>query len=484
MSTQDNCVGEVGQDKLDGFYAIGEMNKASIIMLSETGIVPKPLAAKIAKGISQVIAEGDQPGAKRSGDYMLVEARLTEIVGPDASRVHSGRSRHDMLSTKERMFLRGALLATFKTLNSSREKLLTLASKHINTIIPAYTHGVQAQPTTLAHYLLAYAASFDRDGERLRQAYARINLGPLGTAALRNSSFPIDRARLAELLGFDGLVENAYDANHISPWETNTELACFLAISALAIGNFAQDVHIQYRNPVPWITLKECELTGGSSIMPQKRNPMGLEHLHAISSKVIGDAQATFFTPHNAGTGMLGYRYANQTLLTAADASSMYKLFGDVVANLVVNTDRALEEVYADYSTMTEVADTLQRVGDVPFRIGHHFLSGLTTYGRSHGMKPAEIPYQEAVRIFKEAAGGQNLPLTEPEFKTVLSAQNMVNESRGIGGPQPAEVKRMLADQGRRLSADADWVKTQRAKLKNASTTLQRTFADLAASAK
>jgi len=466
--------------QLDEFYTIGEMNKASIIMLSETGVVPKPLAAKIAKGIAQVIAEGDQPGAKRPGDYLLIEPRLIEVVGPDASRLHSGRSRQDMLSTTERMFLRDALLATFESLNSSRDKLLTFASKHVDTIIPAYTHGVQAQPTTLAHYLLAYAESLERDGERLRQAYARLNLSPLGAAALGTSSFPVDRVRLAGLLGFEGLVENSYDANHVSPWETNTELASMLAISALAIGNFAQDLHTQYHNPVPWITLEKGPLTGGSSIMPQKQNPMGIERLRTIASKVIGDAQATFFMPHNASSGMFDYRFSDQTRLAAADASSMYRLLGAVIDNLVVDRHRALAEVDADYSTMTEVADTLQRVGDVPFRTGHHFLSELTTYGRSHGMRPIEIPYEEAVRIFKEVTGGDKLPLTEAEFKAVMSAQNMVSVSRGIGGPQPAEVNRMLADQRQHLAADRDWVKRQRTRLQDASTMLQRAFTELA----
>ena len=475
-----SCLAANSSAQLDEFYTIGEMNKASIIMLSETGIVPKPLAGKIARGIAQVIAEGDQPGAKRPGDYLLIEPRLIEVVGPDASRIHSGRSRQDMLSTTERIFLRDALLATFESLNSSRDKLLTFAGGHIDTIIPAYTHGVQAQPTTLAHYLLAYAESLSRDGERLRQAYARLNLSPLGAAALGTSSFPINRVRLAALLGFEGLVENSYDANHVSPWETNTELASMLAISALAIGNFAQDLHTQYHNPVPWITLKKGPLTGGSSIMPQKQNPMGIEQLRTIASKVIGDAQATFFLPHNASSGMFDYRFSDQTRLAAADASSMYKLLGGVIDNLIVDCHRALEEVDADYSTMTEVADTLQRVGDVPFRIGHHFLSELTTYGRSQGMRPIEIPYEEAVRIFKEVTDGDKLPMTDVQFKAVMSAQNMVSMSRGIGGPQPAEVNRMLAHQRQRLEADRDWVKSQRTKLQDASTMLQRAFTEMA----
>jgi len=466
----------------DDFYTIGEMNKASIVMLQEKGIVPKPLAAKIAKGIAEVIAEGDQPGAKRPNDYLIVEARLTALAGPDASRVHSGRSRQDMLSTTERMKLREGLLNIFESLNSSRDKLQTLASKHIETIIPAYTHGVQAQPTTLAHYLLALAASLERDGERLRQAYTRINLSPLGAAALGTSSFAIDRARLAALLGFDGIVENSYDANHVSPAETNTEFASALAISALAIGHFVQDIQTQYHNPLPWFTLQEGRLTGISSIMPQKRNPMALERVRTLCSMVIGDAQTTFFMAHNSTTGMFDYRFAAQTLQAAEKASSMYKLFGDLLDNLVINRDRALAEVEADYSTMTEVADILQREANVPFRIGHHFASELTNYGRARGKRPTEIPYEEAVRIYKEVAG-EKLPLTESRFRESMSPQYMVFGSRGRGGPQSEEVTRMLADHRQRLGADGEWVKERRTRLEDASATLQREFTQLASTA-
>ena len=387
-----------------------------------------------------------------------------------------------MLSTTERMKLREGLLKLFESHNSSREKLLTLASKHTDTIIPAYTHGVQAQPTTLAHYLLALAASLDRDGERLRQAYARINLSPLGAAALGTSSFPVDRARLAALLGFDGIVENSYDANHVSPAETNTEFASALAISALAIGHFVQDVHTQYHNPFPWFTLRERRLTGISSIMPQKRNPTALERLRLLCSTVIGDAQTTFIMAHNSTTGMSDYRYAAQTLQTAEKASSMYKLFGEVIDGLVINRDRALAEVDADFSTMTEVADILQREANVPFRVGHHFASELTNYGRSSGKRPSEIPYEEAVRIYKEVTGDK-LPLNETRFKESISAQNMVFGSRGRGGPQREEVTRMLSDHRQRLAADGAWVKDCRTRLENASAALQRTFTALAATA-
>ena len=291
-------------DAHDDCYRLGQINKASIVMLAETGLVPEPLAATIARGIERVIAEQDRPGARRSSDYLVFEAQLVEVACHDASRLHTGRSRQDIGSTNRRLAIRDAsLLATCDRLLAPRDALLNLASQHTGTIIPAYTHGVQAQPTSLAHYLLAFAAGLERDAARLEEAFARLNRSPLGAAALGTSGFPLDRERLAALLGFSGVVKNAYDANHVSSVDSKLELATVLATSAVSVGQFMEDVHIQYHDPVPWLQL-DRSLTGISSIMPQKRNPSALEAARRLSSTVIGDAQTVFLNAHNTSTGM------------------------------------------------------------------------------------------------------------------------------------------------------------------------------------
>ena len=164
---------------------LDQINKACIVMLSEAGIVPRATAARIARGIAAVIEQMRASGTpRRSADYLDYEPRLTAVVGADASRLHSGRSRQDLASAMARMNLRDGLLQEIDALICAREKTLALATQHTETIIPAYTHGVQAQPTTFAHYLLALAAALARETQRLREAYARINLNPLGAAAL------------------------------------------------------------------------------------------------------------------------------------------------------------------------------------------------------------------------------------------------------------------------------------------------------------
>lgn len=473
--------GPQGRDasRPDTFQYMSQQNKASIVMLAERDLVPRPVASNIARGIRQVIADESKPGSQRSGDYLRFEALLEAAIGEDASRLHTGRSRQDLGSTNDRLFQRDALLDVFDTLTAAREKLLKLAGEHVDTVIPAYTHGVQAQPTSLAHYLLAYAASLDRSSERLKAAYGRINLSPLGAAALATSGFPLDRARLATLLGFDGPVENSYDANHISPVDIKTEFAAALSTAAILIGQFVEDIHIQYHDPAPWLLIKEGPLTGISSIMPQKRNPSVLERLRGLSSQVVGDAHTVFLMAHNTSSGMSDYRGPQRVVEAAQRANQMFDVFGQLVEALVVNPERSLKEVDDDYATMTEVADTLQRVADVPFRIGHHFASEMTTYGRERGKRPRDLTWAELQQIYKDASHGRTLPLTEIQMRQALDAQFVVANRHGSGGSQPEEVRRMLASARSRIAASAEWLRIQRTNLQRAERTLEQEFGNL-----
>ena len=454
------------------------INKASIVMLAEGGLVPHPMAAGIADGIMRVIAGEQASGVQRSADYLDFEPKLIAMAGPDASRLHIGRSRQDIGATIARMSLRDTLLRGFEAVVVSREKLLALAGQHTQTIIPAYTHGVQAQPTTFAHYLLAWASALARDSERLQEAYRRINKSPLGAAALGTSSFPIDRRRLAELLGFDGLVENSYDANHLSSVDSGLEVASALQISAIQLGQFAQDIHAQYGAPSPWLMLSEGKLTGVSSLMPQKRNPAALEQLRTQSSILVGEMQTVLLLAHNNRTGMFDSRSYDP--VPSERPLQVYGLFQQVLDGLEVDRDRALAEINAGYSTASEIADALLRTADVPFRVGHHYASALTSYGRSKRIQLNEIPHAEAARIYKEETR-HDFPLNEAAFRETISAEHMVSGSRGVGGPQLAEATRMLGDESARVKSDLDWLESRRSLLDAADTALNKAVAALAA---
>ena len=394
--------------------------------------------------------------------------------------MHSGRSRQDILSTTRRLMLRERVLDLLDAMSAARGRMITLAGEHVETIVPAYTNGVQAQPTTFAHYLLAFASAYARDAERLRQAYARLNLSPLGSAALGTSSFPVNRPRLAELLGFDGVVENSYDANQLATIDVAGELADIASIEALTTGAFVEDIHTQYHQVEPWLLIQTGAFTHTSSIMPQKRNPTILNSLRLQASTVVGDAATYTIQSHNVTPGMPDYK-REQPQKTLEDAAAMFQEVSSLLDNLVVFRERAIAEVNAEYSTTTELADVLQREADVPFRIGHHFASELVDFGRKNKLKPAEIPYADAQRIYTEAGkqfGLENakFPLAEARFRSSLSAEGMVNSSQGLGGPQPAEVRRMLEVEGRHLATDREWTQERRSQLSTAQAGLDAAF--------
>jgi argininosuccinate lyase len=469
----------------DEFYWLGEFNKAAAVMTTEQGIIPRTLAGPLARGVAKVIEEGDKPGGKRPRDYLQYETLVIAHAGPDASRLHSGRSRQDILATTRRAMLRDRTLELIDALDAMRDRLHGFAAQHVATIVPAYTNGVQAQPTTYAHYLGGFAAAFERDAQRLREAYARLNLSPLGTAVLGTSSFPVDRKRLAELLGFNGLVENSFDATQLSTLDTGVELDSIAANLALTIGAFVQDVHTQYHQVEPWLLLREGALTGTSSIMPQKRNPNALNQVRLQASTVVGGAALFMIQSHNVPPGMPDYK-REQSQKTIEDATQMVKQFGQLLDGIVVNTERALAEVNAEYSTTTELADVLQREADVPFRAGHHFASELVTFGRANKLKPADLKFADVKRIYAESIRHFNLPssgelpLSEARFRESLSAQGMIAASKGIGGPQESEVRRLQAQSKERLAKDRAWSKATKQHLADAQSKLNSEFGKLA----
>jgi argininosuccinate lyase len=465
----------------DEFYFMTIANKAQIVMLDEERLVPHAEATRIAAGIRGIVAEQAQPGAARPGDYLRFETQLVQRVGPEASKLHMGRSRNDLGAAVNRMMIRDKVLEASDSLAAARQSLLDLAAKNVNTIYPAYTQHVQAQPISLAHYLLALSSALERDAERTRESYRRLNHSTLGAAALGTSGFPLDRMRLMELAGFDALLENSYDAICVSEADSKIEVASAFAISSLAIGRFAQDLAAQYGDPVPGLYFSD-EMTGRSSIMPQKRNPGAIESLRRLATSVLAESQKSLLMAHNTNFGEVSdVRYAlkDQVLTVGDETSRMYQALKTVLDGLQVNPARTLEKVNADFSTMTELADMLLREAGIPFRIGYNFASAVTTYGRQNGKTPHQITYAEFQRIYKEVNGAV-LPLDADQMQQVVDPRRVVSNRRGRGGPQPAEVERMIAEHRTRLNADREWVVQQRQKLIEAETNLNGAFNRLA----
>jgi argininosuccinate lyase len=456
---------------------LGQINSASVVMLADTGIVTAAQASAIAEGI---LALERTAAEQTSGDYLDYEKRLVDRIGAQASLVHAGRSRQDIASTLSRMNLREDLLDTCEALLQVCESVLQLAAQHRDTLIPAYTHGVQAQPTTFAHYLLALSGALARQLERMMQIHARLNRCPLGAAALSTSSFPIDRPQLARLLGFAGVVENAYDANHLAPVDSCLEFAGALAISAVQISQFAQDLHAQYAAPTPWLTMQAGELMGISSLMPQKRNPAALEQLRAQSSLLLSDMQAPFLLAHNVRTGMFDYRSYDP--LPAQRPIALFTLLNKVIRGLVVDKAQARAEVDADYSTVTEIADALMQQAQVPFRVGHHFASVLTDHGRARKIRLEEIGYEAAAQLYQQQ-NGTPFPLDAPAYAQCVDPERMVFNRRGLGGPQHVEVDRMLAVETDAVQSVRHWHAQARQALRSTHEALMEQVRGLAGSA-
>jgi argininosuccinate lyase len=200
----------------DYSYWIGRINMASAVMLTEEGIISGEVAPKIAQGVEFAINEATRPKGRRPSDVLQVERIIEERSGPEASLIHTGRSRQDILATTRTASLRTAVLDVSEALLAFRSTLIGLARQHTDTIVPSYTNGVQAQPVSYAHYLHAFAESFARDSQRIRDFYPRLNQCALGTAVLANSSWKLNRERLAELLGFDQPILNSYDSSEVS----------------------------------------------------------------------------------------------------------------------------------------------------------------------------------------------------------------------------------------------------------------------------
>lgn len=462
----------------DFFCYLAEANRASLVMLSEAGLVSRGRAQAIAAAMMQLRSEQEAEDSERAANYLPYEERLIELAGEEAADLHLGRSRQDLHGVVRRMLIRDQWLALTGGALKARSALLDLAEQEASTPIPAYTHGVQAQPTTLGHYLLAFSANLERDLQRYREGYVRMNSSPLGAAALGTSGFALNRERLARLLGFAAPVDNSYDANFVSSGDLRRELANILELSAIPIGQLAENLHTQYHNPRPWILLDQSAVSI-STIMPQKRNPRPLDRVRSQASKVLGGVQTQMLLAHNTNTGMHDYRDIAPIIELAEDAQRMYRRYERLIGLLRIDRERALEELRRGFSTMTEVADTLVREAGLPFRTAHRFASALTDYGRANRLRPESLSDEELETIYRETMGGR-LPVSIEKLRRAMDPAAMLADRKGLGGPQAQEVRRMLDSHRESLAKDRAWLGRANEDLLAASLELHEAFAALA----
>jgi argininosuccinate lyase len=423
-------------------------NKAHLIMLVERDLIPRQAANAVMRAIAGLDVARLQ-ASSYTGEFedlfFQVENLIAESAGEAAGNLHLARSRNDLGVAMYRMVLRDKLLRAESSLLELQDVLLAVAYEHRQTVMPAHTHTQQAQPTTLAHYLVAVYDSLTRDLRRLAAAFANCNRSPLGAAALTTSGFAIDRHRVAELLGFDGLVENSYDA--IGGADYLGEVAAALGLSFLGLGRFVNDLLLWSTQEFGVLRVADPYVQV-SSIMPQKRNPVSLEHVRSLLSAGVGDTSTVLTMLHNTPFGdIVDTEDDLQPYLWRAleTADGLYRLLAAVTGTMEVDGELLLERARSGYSTVTELADTLVRERGVSFKDAHAIVSSVVRLAESEGVGVEGISPGLVDRAAKGVVGMQ-LGLEEDLISRALDPVRFVEIRTLPGGPAPQEVTRMLEE--------------------------------------
>lgn len=470
--------------KKDEFFWLGAMNKATLVINTEEGLIERTMAPGFAEGIDKVLKAGNKEGGKRPSTVISFEPLLIKEAGQEITLLHAGRSSQDMHATFRAAILREDLLKLAEQLHKTSTSLVDLAERHAGTIVPNYTNGVAAQPNSYGHYLLGHAAGLQRDAQRIREAYARIDRSAMGTTVLNGSSWPLNRDRMAAYLGFSATVENAYDASQIASMEHPVEAGAVVTSIALHTGHFVEDLLTQYAQARPWILLQEGgDNTYVSSAMPQKRNPGLLNNTRSSASTAMTLAFGPALQSHNITPGMADPKSSKTNSAMVASGATALQNWDRVLKALVISPERALEELNSDWTASQELADNLMRQHKLPFRVGHHFASEVVDYAKQHNIKPLDFPYDQAQRIYaesvKDTSYPKTLPMSEAEFRANLDPVAIIEHRATAGGPQPSEMKRMIASAREDLAAQKQWISERRKAIDSALETLDTDFQNL-----
>ena len=430
---------------------------AHLVMLADRGIV-SAADARVLRQALDSISQADVHAVQYDGTYedlfFYVEQLIVRACGEEAAgRLHTARSRNDIDMTTYRMRHREFVLALLSATFELRRVLLGLARRHQQTVFAVHTHTQRAQPTTVAHYLLAVLEQLERDAARLQAAYERTNRSPLGACAITGTGFPIDRALTAALLGFSAPTGNTYGS--IAAVDYLHEAVAAAGVLVAGLGRFVQDL-------LQWSTAEFDYLRIGdgfvqsSSIMPQKRNPVALEHARAIGSKAAGQVQAVALIAHNTPFGdIVDIEDDLQPLVcsTFRDATRMVKLVAATMETAEFDPASLEARAAAGWTTLTELADTLVRDRGLPFRTAHAIAGGLIT---ARGRQPAR-GLAELLAEVSAAKLGAPLAYDEADLDAIMSPRRFVEVRTTPGGPAPGETTRAIVASAAALDADRAW---------------------------
>jgi len=409
------------------------------------GVLTKEECDRVVQALTSLLEQ-----AKADPDYFdkwpqedihtFVEAHLFEVVGEAGHKLHTGRSRNDQVATDLRMWLRGAFDNLQKDLQSVQEALLEFAEANAEVTIPGYTHLQKAQPVLLAHWCLAYFEMFMRDRERLRDARQRVNVMPLGAAAIAGTTYAIDREAVARELGFEGIARNSMDA--VSDRDFCVEFVSACALVMVHLSRLAEDIILYTSAEFGFFELGEAVATG-SSLMPQKKNPDSLELVRGKSGRVFGDLQ-TLLTmlkglPLTYNKDMQEDKEAVFDAFDTVQACAA--VTATVLGHLAVNRQQLERASACGYMNATELADYLVRKG-APFREAHAIVGKIVLHAIEHGVELQQLSLPVLQRFSS---------LIESDVIDALSLESTLSSKGQLGGTSPERVSAALSQARERL---------------------------------
>ncbi len=414
-------------------------SRAHAAMLAATGIVSDSDAEAMREGLLTVLSEIEggrfEFSAALEDIHMNVEARLKEVIGEAAGRLHTGRSRNDQVATDFKLWVRDQIDAAIAGIDALIGAFLDQAEAGADWVMPGFTHLQVAQPVTWGHHMMAYVEMLGRDRSRFVDARARMNESPLGAAALAGTSFPIDRAMTAEALGFDRPAANSLDA--VSDRDFALEFLSCASICAVHLSRFAEELVIWSSAQFRFVTLSD-RFSTGSSIMPQKKNPDAAELIRAKIGRIFGANVALMMVMK--GLPLAYSKDMQEDKEQVFDAADNLMLALAAMTGMVkdMSANRASLEAAAGagFSTATDLADWLVRALGLPFRDAHHITGSLVALAESRGCDLPDLSLEDMK--------GVHGAITEDVF-SVLGVQNSVASRTSYGGTAPSEVRAQIA---------------------------------------
>ncbi len=414
-------------------------SRAHAAMLAAQGIISDSDAKAIREGLLTVLSEIEggtfEFSTALEDIHMNVEARLKEVIGEPAGRLHTGRSRNDQVATDFRLWVRDQLDAAEQGLLALIRALLTQAEAGADWVMPGFTHLQTAQPVTWGHHMMAYVEMFGRDLSRVRDARVRMNESPLGAAALAGTGFPIDRHMTAEALGFDRPMANSLDA--VSARDFAIEFLSVASISAMHLSRFAEELVIWSSAQFRFVTLSD-RFSTGSSIMPQKKNPDAAELIRAKIGRIFGANVALMMVMK--GLPLAYSKDMQEDKEQVFDAADNWMLalaaMEGMVKDMTANTPQLEAAASSGFSTATDLADWLVRETGLPFREAHHVTGALVAMAEQKGCDLPDLSLDDMKSVKDTITMG---------IFDVLGVHNSVASRTSYGGTAPARVREQVA---------------------------------------